>query len=393
MKSAFFSLIPALMMTQANAMVLPEHDVHPYECTTCESLSRTTLSTAWAIHNDATSHETQRSQKSRSYRLVTSLSQLGKGLNLPVLGAGAVIRITPAGKTLATAKPEFRLRKNDKTWLLKDASQLMSQNQAMSDAEFSAPNQALFQLKPELGAGPFILTASDLAGKPTDAYVVQVLDQGSNTYLHVETDKARYQLGDDVTITFRLQDGAYGYPIDVIEATLVSPDGDKTALDLERKRWDTYLAHAHMSDKKNPRGKNWYIEADVSTWLNDQSVLRHVHTALSYAIPSATLTEIKTVDDKATSFTVGVNVATASRYVLQAVFQATNSKGQKEAVETVHTAAWLEAGRSQLTFSMPAEIANHHKPPYYLASLTLVDYGQMKTVYEYNKPIDVRSLR
>lgn len=392
MKPSYF-LLPAFLIGQAYAMTLPESPVRAYECMTCDALSHSTLSSSWRLANEPLEHKSVHEQKSRKYRVFTTLGVLEKGINLPTRAAGAVISISPMNKQLSLVKPIFRIKKNDVELSLSDASSLLTQNQDTHDSEFDVQNQTLFQLKPDLGAGKFILSASKSGANSGDRYVIQVLDQGSTTYLRVETDKSHYQYGDDMTITFRLQDGAYGYPIDNIDATLVSPEGDSLPLTLKRQKWDTYVAHSKMTDEHNSAGKNWYIEADVSTIIGEDEVLRHVHSAISYAIPSAAVTGIRSLKSNAFDFTATIDAATASRYVLQAVFMATNNKGNKEAIESVHSAAWLLPGKSQLTFSLSRDIANKYKPPYYLASIKLVDYGQMKPVYEYNKPIDIRTLR
>ena len=389
-----YLFLAASLSTQAQAMTLPDSPVHPYECQACESLSHDPLSSSWRIQGDSVAQTIKpQVRESRKYRIVTTLAQLRRGIALPTRAAGAVISISPLSNTEAQSRPDFRIQKNQSQYSIKETASDLALQQALADSEFTSQNLALFQLKPELGAGRFLLTAQQPDGKPDDRYVVQVLDQGSDTYLQVTTDKSHYQYGEELTITFRLHDSAYGYPIDEITATLVGPEGDTQPLTLKRERWDTYVAHTQIKNEKNPAGKNWYIEADVSTMLADSEVVRHVHSAISYSIPSAAITEINTQKNSSQHFTATINVATASRYSLQAVFLATNKHGKREAVETVHSAAWLNPGKSQISFSLSPEIANSYKPPYYLASITLVDYGQIKPVYEYNMPTDISKIR
>jgi|GEM_PF-3125375 len=392
MKPAYF-LLPAFLASSLNAMTLPESTVRPYECETCDALSHAAVSSNWRIQNTSLQHDGLRQQKSRKYRVVTTRAALEKGLPLSTRAPAAVVSIAPLGKQTTPVKANFRIQKNNLDMSLNDAASLLSQNEAVPDSEFTTQNLAMFQLKPELGAGKFILSSKAAGGQANDRFVVQVLDQGSTTYLHIETNKSHYQYGDEMTATFRLQDGAYGYPIDVITASVVGPDGQAIPLTLKKEKWDTYVARIRLTDEKNTHGKNWYVEADISTILNDEEVLRHVHSAISYAIPSAAITDIKVQKGRNFDLIATVDVATASRYALQAVFMGTNSQGKREAIESVHSAAWLSPGQSQLNFSLSTEIANKYKPPYYLASITLVDYGQLKPVYEFNKPTDIGSIR
>lgn len=393
MKAQYLVILSAFWLGEACALTLPDSPIRSYECLACESLSHESISSAWKIANISDKTQTEHKQESRSFYIKTTLGDLEKGVSVPVLGAGAVIRVTPMHPSLKLGKPQFYIAKNGVKQSIHEASSLLLQNEAVPNTEFTGQNLAMFQLKPDLGAGNFVFGVESAGANAAEPCVIQVLDQGSNTYMSIKTDKAHYRYGDELTATFLLHDDAYGFPIDEIQASLVSPTGETTPLTIERLKWNIYQAKTSLKNETNPEGKNWYIEADVTTTINDDVVKRHVHSAVSYSIPSAAIREINGSKTQNMTFSATVEAATASRYVLQAVFMATNDKGEKITIANVHSAAWLDTGKSQISFSLPAEIANNYKQPYYLASATLVDYGQLKAVYEYNTPVDIQNLR
>ncbi|MDP1603922.1 MAG: DUF4785 family protein [Legionella sp.] len=388
MKSNYIVFLSALWVGHAAAMMLPGHELKSYECDTCESLSHSVLNTSWTIDSKPLGHDTLHHQDSVKYRQEVTLSELKQGVSIYTMAPGAVIRIVPLSRHIKAFTPEFNIKKGEVDLPLKDASALWAQDEALQNSPFINEILAV-QLKPELGAGEFSLRVKNAGNNLNDRFMIHVLDKASNTALSLETDKAFYQYGDELVATLRLHDNATDYSLDTITISASTAAGETIPLVTEKVSPGVYKAHFKLDSEKNPHGKNWYVEAAVTATINEQMIRRHAHTAFSYAIPSAAITEIKAHESQPFSFTVNVNVATGSRYALQAVLFATGKKGKKEAIQSVQSAAWLAPGQSEMVISFPPDVANHYKAPYYLGSIQLIDYGQLKTVDTYNKPINI----
>lgn len=393
MRANYLVILSALWAGQGLAFSLPDQVIHPYECESCDALSHDNLSSRWPTSQLPLGHDTMHSQKSNKYTLRVTLNDLTKGVALNTLAPGAVIRISPAHPD-AALKLTMQLQTPDQHILpLKDASVLFAENEGLQESAFAGESITALQLKPELGYGQFVLKSAPIQGHEQDTYIVHVFDQGSDAYLTVSTDKARYHYGDELVATFSLRDDAVGYPIDVITANLIAPDGTVRVLPLEKVAWDLYQSKIGLRSEKGYHGENWYIEAQVDTDVSGRNIKRQAHTAFSYTIPSAAVRSIKR--GKTTEpfqFTANVDVATGSRYALQIVLFATNEKGKVVPIDTVQSAAWFTTGLHELSFGFNPEHSSQYKAPYYLGALQLTDYGQLKAVYEYSQLIPLQQI-
>jgi hypothetical protein len=90
------------------------------------------------------------------------------------------------------------------------------------------------------------------------------------------------------------------------------------------------------------------------------------------------------------TFNATVEVSTASRYSLQGVlFQ--NKDSSLEAIETAQASIWLEPGTHNIEFIFDNS-QQLSEDSLYLGYLRLLDYGQLKMVYHYDRPIKLNTL-
>ena len=138
-------------------------------------------------------------------------------------------------------------------------------------------------------------------------------------------------------------------------------------------------------------GENWYLEVNIRAELGQDIIRRAAHAAFSYSVPSASMLNVRKISSKPLTFVATLNVATASRYALQSVLYKKNGKGEVKPVETSQKAQWLEPGKQiiQFTFDNSSQLSDDIL---YLGYLRLIDYGQLKTVYQYNAPIKLTQL-
>jgi hypothetical protein len=359
------------------AMTFPQTPIKSYDCDTCSSLSKELIQTAWGIEDKPLNNALSNEQRSVWYQKIITGKALNAGFKIHTQGKKAVIRVENISQ-----KNPIKLTvqaKNQPAQSVQAASTEWS-----SDAlPFSKRNHLIFQLKPDLGQGSFILKTVGTS-IPDDAQIlVHVLDKYSATYLSLTTNKSTYVYGDELVATIQLRDEITDYPIDDISATLTNPEGKFIALSVERVDKNTYQAKANLLSEMNPKGENWTVETSVTSSLNNETVTRQGHTAFSYAIPSAAVREITPDPIDASKYTADIEVATASRYALQAILYQIDGEGKKHPVQIAESADWLAIGKQSLTlaFNPPkAQDASH----YVLGDIQLIDYGQIKSVFSHH---------
>ncbi len=389
MKTTHLVLMSAFCFSQTHAYNLPSQPIKAYECGGCSKLSHEKLHDKWSISEDPLNKKVTNLQKSFGYKERVTAKQLQAGVVVSTLAPGAVIRITPLQKKPV---PQLLLKTSaNKLMTLKDASSLYSQDEVSGDEFFATKHQTLLQIKPELGAGKFIIKSKTLDEKNSNEYLINVFDKFSLLYLQVESDSIHYQYGDKLTATITLKDKDTDYSIDDIDLSLVGPKGQVAPLKLTRLKRNKFEAITILDSELNDHGENWYIEANIEVDIGETRIKRSGHTAFSYSIPSASLLTINKISSKPLTFKATMDVATASRYALQSVLFYKNSKGEIKPIETSQQAQWFESGKQviQFTFDNSRQLSDDSL---YLGYLRLLDYGQLKTVYQYNQPIKVTQL-
>lgn len=389
MKTTHLILMSAFCITQAHAFNLPRQATKSYECDVCDKLSHENLYDKWEITGEPLNRKVSNLQKSYGYKERVTLEELRAGVRVSTLAPGAVVRITPLQNKPI---PELQVKTPANQLLnLKEASALYSEDEGFGEAVTATKHQTMIQIKPKLGSGQFTIKSKDKAGKDSDAYIISVFDKFSLTYLQVETDSLHYQYGDKLTATISLKDDDLSYTINDINVSIIGPNGQIIPLKLTEKKHNQFQGTTTLLSELNDHGENWYIEADVQTESGVTLIRRSGHTAYSYSVPSASILSVKKLSSKPLTFVATVDVATASRYALQSVLFRKNGSGEAKPIETSQKAQWLEPGKQliQFTFDNSNQLT---EDSLYLGYLRLIDYGQLKTVYQYNQPVKLTQL-
>jgi len=272
---------------------------------------------------------------------------------------------------------------------LKDASSLYSEDQNFGAME--TINQTMLQIKPELGFGKFVIKTDDTKHKNTDTFALNVFDKFSMTYLEVGTESLHYQYGDKVVATIALKNDDSGYEVDNVDAYLVGPASQIIPLELTEVTPHRFQGSATLLSELNDHGENWYVEANIVSSTGVDIIRRSGHAAFSYSVPSAALLSIVKLTSKPLTFVATIDVATPSRYALQSVLFSQSGSGEPKAIETSQKAQWFDAGKHVIQFTFD-NANNLIEDKLYLGYLRLIDYGQLKTVYQYNAPIKLSKL-
>ncbi|STY83188.1 Uncharacterised protein [Legionella quateirensis] len=201
------------------------------ECDVCSQLSHENLQDKWSISNEPLNRTINNSQKSYGYKERISLEQLRAGVLITTTAPGAVVRITPMQNKLI---PQLKIKTPKNQLLsLQEASALFSQDEPFGDKTLSTKHQTMLQIKPELGFGTFILKSEEHSSNDADAYLINVYDKFSPTYLDVQTDSIHYQYGDKLTAKITLVD-YIDHDIYDINASLIGPGGQYVPLKLSK---------------------------------------------------------------------------------------------------------------------------------------------------------------
>lgn len=389
MKTTHLVLMSAFYCLQIHAVTLPVQPTKSYECDTCDNLSHETLEDKWSISNKPLDQKSSNLQKSYGYKEQVTLKQLQEGVVISTLAPGAIVRITPLQKK---SIPQLILKTpTNKLLDLKEASSLFTQDEELADTLFAANHQTMLQIKPELGSGKFIIKSKIIEANNSDTYLINVFDKYSSAFIEIQSDSTHYQYGDKFTATITLMDDEEDYSIDDIDVSLVGPKGQEEPVKLTQINYNTFEASTTLDSELNTHGENWYIEAEVLSEFKHSLVKRNGHTAFSYSVPSASVLSLKKLSSKQLTFVATLDIATASRYALQSVLFHKNDKGKIVPVETAQKAQWMKPGKHliQFTFDNSGQLSDDSL---YLGYLRLIDYGQLKTVYQYDHPIKLTHL-
>lgn len=381
-----------IFFEQANAYLLPQHPIKSYDCEICDTLSHESLQDNWKIEPIILNKAGSNIQKSNSYVKRVTAKQLARGIILPLQAPGAVLRITSLQNK--TPLPSLQLRSGSSQFMnLKEASSLYSKDDAIDDSLRVDSSQTMLQIRPELGIGNFILKSEKMRFEDrANEYLINVFEKYSLIYLQIEPSALQYQYGDEFNATITLTDNLITYSTEDIKANLIGPKNQTIPLKIKELKRNQFLTNAFLYSEKNTHGENWYIEVEVQSDQEDGShVYRTGQAAFSYSIPSASLISIEKISSTPLTLAATVDVATASRYALQSVLYKKNNQGVNVPIETVQSGQWLTSGKQiiKFTFDNSTHLAEDQLSVGYLH---LTDYGQLKTIYQYDLPIKLSQL-
>lgn len=366
------------------AFDFPETEVQAYPCAHCAQLDSSPLSLSWPITDKKfIKKPVPHQQKSTAYQIKTDFAVLKKGIVFETAQDGALLRFITDNKLSADM---FLLYKNGNAFSLQQLA-TTANAQELSTSPFRK-TALMAKFGKNLGHGQFILRAKKTAPQQ-GAIIIQVDDLYSSIVLDISTDKAFYKSGETVTIT--LQSVQYDQQTtEYVKVYAHSPQGIPYPVFLKEIADHIYQGQFALTDIQNPKGENWYIDAEEESMFHGNSMLRRAHSAFSYAIPSAAIRSIEPVEPSF-HFQAKINAAIASRFVLQAVLLGSAENGRLIPLQLAQSAAFLFPGENRINFSFAPENKQLVHAPFYLGAIQLLDYGQIKSVFEYNTPILIKT--
>ncbi|MCB1035689.1 MAG: DUF4785 family protein [Acidobacteria bacterium] len=351
-------------------------------------VSREPVSFAWALDSSRPldAAPPRFTSTSKGYWLDVSAEELRQGVPLDTVSAGALVRINPAPG--ATAAPAAGALDPQNLVVVKEGTDLSgaqameflvtAEQMAAADLPF-APGTSAFRLRTELGAGAFRLQAPALPAS-VGRFVVHVQEPASEVVLALRSNRPHYLHGQGLRVTLKLNDGGQSLAATDIRAFVLSPAGRSFPVAFRRAGGE-YRANLLLDAQERFAEGLWELQATVEGRRGELTVRRGGRTAFQVSLPTARLegTADVTREGGGLAVRMGVETAVAGRYEIRGVLYGTDAEGQLKPFAVGHSAAWLGAGRGDVTLTFEKELLSGSglAAPFEIRDLRLLDQGRM----------------
>jgi hypothetical protein len=313
--------------------------------------------------------------ESREWFAQVDAAQLQRGLAIDTTAPGAVVRLSPLGKSAAVAPAALELRRDGRTIEAARAFAHRSDALSLQAAGFDpGAGSVVAQIAPALGDGRFEVRLADAKGR----YLLQVFEPQSSTVLRSGATRAAVHAGGGVDIEARIDAAARALPGAQYGGQLVSPSGRIVDLAFVAAGDGTVRARAKLPADAAVEPGLW--EAQVFAEGSDRGlrIQREGRTAFAVAQPTARFAGDVHGATSGTAYVLPVQVGSPGRYEVAGTLFATGHDGVARPVAQAAAAAWLEPGARTLRLSFdPRHVPMGYGAPYELRALTLKDQARM----------------
>ena len=324
--------------------------------------------------------------RSREYFLDLDAASLGRGVNLPTQGEGALVRLNPAPGSEISAPIDplaVTITTADKRAFTRGTGfdQMATADQLKAAGSPFVEGTTAFRLRPELGAGIHRLQVEGLADG--DRYVLHVFDRNSPVELVIRASRSSYLHGQSLTLKARF---AGGVQAEEMEGFVTSPAGRAWPLTFESAGKGMFFATLQLDGLEVPTPGLWEAHVRAVSGEGKARTLRQGRTAFDVAMPSARLNgEVALLSEaQGLGVRLGVESIAGSRYEVRGVLYGTAADGQLRPAAVAHSAKYLSAGSGSLvlSFDTSAVEAAGLQAPFEVRDLRLMDQGTMGLLHQ-----------
>lgn len=379
----------ALVSLNALAFDFEAKTLQAYDCEQCANLSKASLGRHWPTDGSSIKTSVINTRTSYSYRIKTNVSTLAnQGLRLNIIGPQAVIRIH--AKNLTNLRGHLQLEDGQGKLLNVAALTLPNPTPKVNTTPWQTQNSLFLQLPESAGKGSYRLRLPKQANNGSQNIYIQVLDKQSYVGMSIETDKVFYQHGDTLRANINI-DALRGrhLPLHEVNAYLRNDENENIALEVHDSKSGVWVEYP-FTELRNSQGAPWYLMVEAMADIDDMSVKRDAHAAISYTIPSATALSVTRNNRIESAIDIKVKTSVASRYQIQAVLYQKNSNGTMKAIEISEQTVYAQPGEYTVTLEYDSKLKNSTR--YAVGDIKIIDYGQMQRVFVYNKRIPMQRL-
>lgn len=315
---------------------------------------------------------------SRQFWVNVSAAQMQRGYAIDTTAPGAVIRLSPGldSDMTALALDDLQLQVAGKTMSAAQAVEHAADAEQMrqAGADFSAGTLA-FRIRPELGAGRVSLKAAKAKG----SYLLHVYEPNSSLRLRLAAARDSVVAGGEVAISARLYDGDLAITAGRLGGLITAPDGRSIDLNFVEGADGSIVARAALPADAASQPGLWEVHTFATTRNGKARVLRDAKTAIAVAAPTARFAEeVGFAQGNGIDVSLHVQAAAEGRYQASGVLYGTDANGQLQPMAAAQSAAWLEAGTSELALHFGPEVLNAAlHAPYAVRELALADQTRM----------------
>lgn len=344
---------------------------------TTAHLDRSPVAVSWAL--DATQALDARPQpftsESREYWIDANEAEMQAGLPLVLSAPGAVIRISPHGKTRpAITASDVQLSVAGRR--LDNASALrgLASEDELRAAGMDAPQGSVaLRLADTVPTGALQLALPTAQG----SYLIHVHEPASALVLKLGAERDSV-VGAE---TVRIHASLAGATLQRVGGMISAPDGASQDITFARQADGSYLASVRPDIAHAGDPGLWEVHA-FAVSNGKLAVPRDARTAFAVNVPVArfdgTVTRNDGADKHELALRVGVETAMASRYQASAVLYGTGADGQLHPAAIAQSAAWLERGKTSLDLRYDAaSLATALGAPWELRDLRLINQADM----------------
>jgi hypothetical protein len=315
---------------------------------------------------------------SRQFWVNVSAAQMQRGYAIDTTAPGAVIRLSPGldSDMTALSLDDLQLQVAGKTLNAAQAVEHAADADQMrqAGADFSAGTLA-FRIRPELGAGRVSLKAAKAKG----SYLLHVYEPNSSLRLRLAAARDSVVAGGEVAISARLYDGDLAIAAGRLGGLITAPDGRSIDLNFVEGADGSIVARAALPADAASQPGLWEVHTFATTKNGKARVLRDAKTAIAVAAPTARFAEeVGFAQGNGIDVNLHVQAAAEGRYQASGVLYGTDANGQLQPMAAAQSAAWLEAGTSELALHFGPEVLNAAlRAPYAVRELGLADQTRM----------------
>ena len=313
--------------------------------------------------------------ESREWYTQLDAAQLRQGIAIDTTAPGAVVRLSPLGKSAAVAPDAIELRQGGRAIATDRAFASKADTSALQAAGFDpGAGSVVARIAPALGSGRFEVRLAQAEGR----YLLHVFEPDSAAVLHSGATRAAVHAGDRLEVEARLDLARGVAPGTQFGGQLVAPSGRTVDLRFVAAPGGAVKAIATLpADAAVERGL-WEAQVFAEGTDGDLRVQRDGRVAFAVAQPTARLDGEVHIARSGVAFDLPVQVRSPGRYEVAATLFATGGDGIARPVAQAASAAWLEPGARSLHLAFDRRhVPLGYGAPYEVRQLTLKDQARM----------------
>ncbi|WP_395377698.1 DUF4785 domain-containing protein [Marinicella sp. W31] len=328
-------------------------------------------------------------EQSRQYWLDTTAAQLQTGLDLPISGTTAYVRISPlnSGEKNQLNPSQIKLDASSGEVQIEsfvDAEQLNQAGASFTDSTIA------FKVHTD-AAGAVRLSIPDITNT-SEAYVITVLEPESPHILKLSMDQHSYAAGSVAKIYANMKSGQQNQAAN-LQGYMRSADGSVIA----QLRFKAIKNGGYEAEVSLPQGQSlatglWEIHAIAESRHHGIRILRDAQSSFAVNLNTARFNGSLNAANNALS--IGVEVADAGRYEIRGVLMGTDRQGQLRPLAMLMSARWLNPGHSNIAFDLEP-LANKNaafSAPFVIRQLQLTNQSRLAPVQMVNSGITLSPL-